>query len=635
MPRLRLQLVLLALGLALGLGCSRESGREGGSASVTAATNATPPVPESDFGANLPREGGVADYAGSAACRSCHEPEFTSWHRTYHRTMTQFARPDTVRADFHNQVLTNDGTRFLLTQKGDALNVRMEHVESARAPGEEVAALETRVGLVTGSHHMQVFWIPSGDGNTQVGFPFTWLIPEQRWVPRNSTFIRPPDVAHRAEVWNLVCSRCHATAIEPRMDAARHSTDSRAAELGISCEACHGGGARHIAARQAAGPGGGKPDAAAIRREILQPEKIDPVRSAQVCGFCHSMKWIEPTDTWRQDGFRYRPGDDLEATTPVIQPQKADSIPSFKAYLASHPGFLDDFFWSDGMGRVSGREYNSVAASPCFKGGQFSCLSCHSLHESDPDDLLAVNRTGQQACTQCHAQFRDSVALGKHTHHLSGSSGSDCYNCHMPHTTYGVLTAIRSHQISNPRVSDQLATGRPNACNLCHLDKTLDWTAKRLHEWYRQPLPVLDEEARTVADSVRLTLAGDAGQRALMAWHYSWEPALAASATNWIPPVLGVLLDDPYAAVRCVAGRSLRAISKLEPAGYDYVISPDERPSVRDPIWLKWRQAENGRQPLPDEVTLIAGDTFTPPFLKAPMEQLLKKRDQKNVRLRE
>jgi hypothetical protein len=31
-----------------------------------------------------------------------------------------------------------------------------------------------------------------------------------------------------------------------------------------------------------------------------------------------------------------------------------------------------------------------------------------------------------------------------HTHHASNSSGNECYNCHMPHTTYGVLSAIRS-----------------------------------------------------------------------------------------------------------------------------------------------------------------------------------------------
>ncbi|HTH47542.1 MAG TPA: cytochrome c3 family protein [Candidatus Limnocylindria bacterium] len=643
MQRLLFPLLLVALGATWGAGCSREDSGESARTPASAhpaiaATKVSGPDSGSDFSANLPREGGVEGYVGSAACRSCHQPEFTSWHRTYHRTMTQFATPETVRANFHDQVLTNEGTRYLLTQAGDALNVRLERIQPGGPTGEEPAVLDTRVGLVTGSHHMQVFWMPSGDGNTQVGFPFTWLIPEQRWVPRNSTFIRPPEVAHSAEVWNLVCSRCHATAIEPRMDSARRTTDSRAAELGISCEACHGGGARHVAARQAAPRGAAKPDAAILRREIVQPEKIDPVRSAQICGFCHSMKWIDQKDPWRQNGFTYRPGDDLETTTPVIQPTQPDAIPGFQAYLATRPGLLDDFFWSDGMGRVSGREYNSLAASPCFKGGKFSCLSCHSLHESDPDDLLAANRTDNQACTQCHPRFREAAALQAHTHHRDGSSGSDCYNCHMPHTTYGVLTAIRSHQISNPRVSDQLSTGRPNACNLCHLDQTLEWTAKRLHEWYRQPLPVLDEAASTVADSVRLALAGDAGQRALMAWHFSWEPARAASATNWIPPVLGLLLDDSYAAVRCVAGRSLRSISGTGPKDYDYVGPPESRPAASLTVWRNWLAAEKqaGRDPATSgAVAIVQGRALEEPVLRPVMEALRQRRDPKKLRLRE
>ena len=39
-----------------------------------------------------------------------------------------------------------------------------------------------------------------------------------------------------------------------------------------------------------------------------------------------------------------------------------------------------------------------------------------------------------------------------------------------------------------------LATGRPNACNLCHLDKTLGWTAQYLEQWYGVTRPALDTD---------------------------------------------------------------------------------------------------------------------------------------------
>ena len=48
-----------------------------------------------------------------------------------------------------------------------------------------------------------------------------------------------------------------------------------------------------------------------------------------------------------------------------------------------------------------------------------------------------------KACLNCHAEIADDIP--GHTHHKPDSSGSDCNNCHMPHTVYGLLSAIRSH----------------------------------------------------------------------------------------------------------------------------------------------------------------------------------------------
>ncbi len=636
-PRILLSLLLLSLWLGLGFGCSRDEPKPTATR-TTAVTNQAvePPAAGDEFGASLMREGGPPGYVGSAACKPCHEDQFASWHRTYHRTMTQFPTPQTVRADFDRQTLTNNGTRFSLSKDEGEFRVRLERIEAPTSSDAAPAALETRISLVTGSHHMQVFWVPGGDGNTQIGFPFTWLIPEARWVPRNSTFIRPPGFQHQSEIWNVTCSRCHSTGIEPRVDTARHLMDSRAAELGISCEACHGPGERHVATRKTAPPGAPKPDVATLRGEIVQPERLDGKRSSEVCGFCHSMKWIDRNEPWRGSGFRFRPGDHLEATTPLIQPATAGTVPGLKEYLARNPDVLGDFFWSDGMGRVSGREYNGVAQSPCFEGGKFSCLSCHSLHESEPNDLLAKDRNDSRACTQCHGQFREPAALRRHTHHSPGSTGSDCYNCHMPHTTYGVLSAIRSHQISSPRVADDLATGRPNACNLCHLDKPLAWTARHLTGWYRHASPELDSSRRDVAEAVRLGLAGDAGQRALIAWHLGWEPARQTSGAQWIPPILGALLDDPYAAIRCLAGRSLGLTPGLLPAGYDFVPEPGERPPVWEQVWSAWQRqlsalpAEARRLPTEVLVQPTAG-----PATDGPLGELLRSRNHRPMRLRE
>ena len=65
------------------------------------------------------------------------------------------------------------------------------------------------------------------------------------------------------------------------------------------------------------------------------------------------------------------------------------------------------------------------------------------------------------------------------------------------------------------------------------------------------------QRERDVAAGVLWAVRGDAGQRALVAWHMGWGPAQEASGTDWLPLYLALLLDDPYPAVR----RSLDALS--------------------------------------------------------------------------
>ena len=108
-----------------------------------------------------------------------------------------------------------------------------------------------------------------------------------------------------------------------------------------------------------------------------------------------------------------------------------------------------------------------------------SPTSAKSATSRSPSRRITAERERESdaACLQCHPSFEGRT---EHTHHTADSSGSRCQNCHMPHTTYGLLKAIRSHKIDSPSVQASLATGRPNACNLCHLDKSLAWTQDAL-----------------------------------------------------------------------------------------------------------------------------------------------------------
>lgn len=548
--------------------------------------------------------------------------------------MTQVLTTNSVVANFSNVRLEFMGEQFELHKKQGEFWVEIQdlnEVNAARAAnGPWPEPLRVRMGLVTGSHHMQVFWLPGGIGNVQIGFPFTWLINEHRWVPRNDAFIRPPETTPPKEVWNLTCIRCHTTGGQPRPDREHNTFDTRVAELGIACEACHGPAERHVQHQKLIGKSASGNNSRNRDTTIVQPRDLDHVRASQICGSCHSVKWFDEKEGWQQNGFRFRPGDDLEKTTPIVRPNKLEAQPWLQKVLAKKPDLFEDLFWSDGMIRVAGREFNGLIESPCFQRGDMSCLSCHSLHKSEPDDQLARGMDGNQACLQCHTKFSEKIA--EHTHHLPQSSGSQCYNCHMPFTTYALLKSIRSHQITSPDVPSTLQTGRPVACNLCHLDQTLDWTATRLNTWYGKPKPNLNDDQKKIAASLLWLLRGDAGQRALAAWSMGWESARLASGQDWEAPHLSVLLDDPYSAVRYIAGRSLRELPGFTDFQYDFVSTDEDRRHKSTEAMNQWNKSASRLNSEKAGRVLLNPDSSVNAEAAS---RLLQQRNNRPVRLRE
>src|SRR5262249_19745335 len=102
----------------------------------------------------------------------------------------------------------------------------------------------------------------------------------------------------------------------------------------------------------------------------------------------------------------------------------------------------------------------------------------------------------------------------------------------------GIDRHVRTHRISSPRDRAMLAAGAPNACNLCHLDRSVRWTRDELH----------------------LPGGGESDTNAGETWLASKQPAIrlvAASAYTRAPKLAkfawGALvrgLDDPLPYVR-------------------------------------------------------------------------------------
>lgn len=577
----------------------------------------------------LPHPSQRDGFVASAACQSCHQSEYNSWHGSFHRTMTQAASTETVLAPFDNIQLSSRGRDYYLTREGDKFFVTMADPDweaGAQANGLDLdkvkpPIVKREVVMTTGSHHMQGYWVPSRVSNMLRQVPFVYLLGDKRWVPREDIFIAPPDAERHLAVWNDNCLVCHAVAGNPNFDLQSIKVATEVAELGISCEACHGPGKAHIDFQN-------NRDIAQLAQDpVINPAKCEPRIASEICGQCHS--YFEPYDmqAFAKHGYTYRAGGDLEASHNLVSYDEAKEKGNETAMGS---------YWTDGTGRLAGREYSGLMESPCFKQGPLTCISCHSSHSSDPNDQLAKDMLTNQACIQCHPKFAKD--LSAHTHHASDSSGSLCYNCHMPHTTFGVMKAMRSHRVQTPKIVTQKESDQPNACNLCHLDQTLAWSAEKMEQWYGQPRPTLTDDEIKIAAGALWLLKGDAVQRAVATWHAQWSPALTAATKEWLTPYLAQLLTDDYAVVRYLAGKALDPqLQKLDQK-FDYVGAPELLRTASQQVRSQWSKSvapaaddEASRQ----QFERVLLDPLTGQLDEAPFKRLLQQQNKRPLFLPE
>ncbi|OYP32971.1 multiheme c-type cytochrome [Rhodopirellula sp. MGV] len=594
----------------------------------------TPPPIEA-----VPTVARTSGYVGSQACLECHREYHQSWHESYHRTMTQVVSPDAVPAPIvDGGSVVSEGAKFDFVRQGD------EYFVELADPIANGKRMKRKLVLTTGSHHMQVFWYESGYDGTPAQLPIVYYIDAQRWIPRKSAFLRHPDMAKGPEFsrWNAICSNCHATQVRTRPPARGDvAWDTRVAEFGISCEACHGPGENHIQCHDSS--------LAATSLSLSIGDTVDPIVNpaklpaelrSDMCGQCHGMMMISIADADQQeqyfkDGRQFRPGDSLN-DAPFLRLVRATEEhrtgETFKLFDA-HSGFTQNHFWSDGEIRVTGRDYSGMIESPCFKNGELSCFSCHTMHEQDlsrqntwKDDQLKPQMRGDDACIQCHPKYKE---LGiEHTHHPIDSAGSRCMNCHMPHTVYGLLKTSRSHTITSPSVKSTLETGRPNACNLCHLDHTLGETATNLTDWYGHDLPQLTSDQKNIASGVLQFMIGDAAQRALQVNAFQWQPAQEASGTKWMPLFFLLGMDDEYHAIRLMAERGFNSLPHTKNFDYDFLESLESRGAIMGEQYQ--RALDQSHEP--DAALLIGTDGL---FDREKMADLMQKRDSRPVNLQE
>jgi predicted CXXCH cytochrome family protein len=594
---------------------------------------------------HLERDGG---YVSSARCLACHPGEHGSWSKSYHRTMTQLALPENVLGKFENQTVLSNGLEYRVYREGDAFWAEMPNPDQMEAivqrgrKGrlEDVPRVKRRVLMTTGSHHYQTYWVESTLPFRQrlmQSLPLVYLKEDDRWIPREAAFIMPPkDNIRYVTQWNNHCITCHSTGGIPGLNPKSGQLETRVGELGISCEACHGPGEAHVKHQEGlAGAAKSLIKDAKGDDTIVNPLRLDHVRATEICGQCHGV-FISKNEAagmqYATHGVQFRPGKDLHESRHYVRYPNATSTADEWATYYRNEEFYRERWWEDGSVLAGGREYTAIRESGCFQRGEMSCLSCHAMHGAEPEDQVKAGLRGSAACTQCHTEVQYTTDVAKHTHHVVGSTGSDCLNCHMPHKAYALLGGIRSHDLSPPNIAASVKLGVPNACNLCHLDQTLDWTQTHMQAWYGQtPLPLTDEQKNTSAAALWL-LKGDAPRRVITAWHLGWQPAQEISGIDWIAPFAARLLDDPYGVIRYVAARSLRSLPGYQDFKFDFLAAEADQQFAVAQALSMWKQQAAATPVSPRASVLI---DMQGKLDQATFDAIYSKRDNRPVSIKE
>jgi len=393
----------------------------------------------------------AADYIGPDACGECHPTQHAAWTTGLHRRMNQLAGPQSIIGNFATSVtyaggvatFARDGASYTMTL---AKNDTTTRYRVTRTIG--VRALQEYVG------------VDMADANAiEVRLPFAW------WPKAKGWFAQPyfdPWFAHEddfdayapvKEPWAERCPWCHSTyPFEQRIARASArsvghgmeqfftstaGTDRLAIEqqvtTGISCESCHLGGKAHAAGAPISFvPHGAEALPGAPVPTTFAQERADATIVNRVCAQCHS------------------------GPSPRL---------------------------ADGTALRNSSEALDLAASPCTTA---RCIDCHDPHTGGSDEKRAI-----AACTRCHAQLSDTASQIAHAGHASqatdaghASQTATCLDCHMPKLVMGIDRVVRTHRISSPTNPAIVASGGLNACNLCHVDRSLQWTLDELRSHY-------------------------------------------------------------------------------------------------------------------------------------------------------
>ena len=396
-------------------------------------------------------------FVGRESCKDCHKIEYDKWSGSHHDLAMDVADETTVLGDFNNVEFEHRGVISKFYKKDQKFFV---HTEGAAGKMDDFEITHT-----FGAYPLQQYLVPFPGGRLQC-LSIAWDVKDKKWYHLYPDQDIPADDwmhwTNPAQNWNGMCAECHSTHLVKGYDPVSDTYRTTFSEIDVSCEACHGPASKHLEWAQM--PEMARPDTENFGL-VVKTRDLSSRQQVELCARCHARRSF-------LGDYRHPQVDVLDAMIPQL--------------------LSEGMYFPDGQILEEVYVYASFLQSKMYNNN-VRCSDCHDVHSTKRIKI------GNDVCPQCHrADVYDTKA--HHFHKKKGEkgdpvrlsdgttfevgSGAQCEQCHMPGRYYMGIDYRPDHSIRVPRPDLSIDDKTPNACNRCHLDKTVQWSVDHMTKWY-------------------------------------------------------------------------------------------------------------------------------------------------------
>lgn len=335
-----------------------------------------------------------SDFAGSAACKSCHADIHDAHINTAHFKTSAEASPQSILGSFKEGANSFSFNPLILVKMEERKD-GFYQVEYANGVEKRARRFDISVGSGTRGQTYLYWW-----KDTLAQLPISYFTSVHEWT--NS-----PGYSNRVMFGRPVtarCMECHSTfaTVTTGMEAKIDLFDKKEIIYGVDCEKCHGPSLKHVEYHQ------GHPGDTA-GKFTLNPARFSRQQQLDLCAVCHGGK--------------------LKQTSPSFSFLAGDKLGDHFSLDTIHKTVADI--------DVHGNQYGMMAASQCFIKSQMTCGSCHAPHDKEKGNTAVY----AQRCQSCHNTLHVNECK------LKATKGSvilnNCSSCHMPELPSGSIMVIR------------------------------------------------------------------------------------------------------------------------------------------------------------------------------------------------